>query len=305
MKKAFAFVAAFAAIAFVSCNKGNDNNGGDNTASKEVKVAEDALVAYFPLDDATEKVANLPLDGQGAGTEANFVTGRRGKAYQGSKDSYLRYNLPTDSPLRNLKAMSISMWLKHAEIDYDHAPVPQVFQITQSDDRCWGNFAISCDRTAKGAGWLTWKVQWKIGDKGNLWKTTNGSYEDEDTGETVFPWANVFPAARWNHIIWCYDNKTSQFHCYVNGVDVTPESFVDCLVGEPAEAIGDLTFVNAEQIMIGNWDVKYTSAEGWGWGDEWIGGFEEGQVDEIRVFSRALTAEEAKALYDAEVNAMD
>ena len=56
--------------------------------------------------------------------------------------------------------------------------------------------------------------------------------------------------------------------------------------------------------MIGNWDVKYTTAEGWGWADEWIGGFENGQVDEIRVFSRGLTPEEAKALYDAEVAAM-
>ena len=56
--------------------------------------------------------------------------------------------------------------------------------------------------------------------------------------------------------------------------------------------------------MIGNWDVKYTSAEGWGWKDEWIGGFENGQVDEIRLFNRALTAAEAKALYDAEVAAM-
>lgn len=300
MKKLFILMAC-AAITCVSCDalKGIIDDVKDSV--NEIKVAQDALVAYFPLDDTTVKVGDLTLDGQGAGTEANFVEGRRGKCYQGSKDSYLRYNIPADSPLRNLKAMSISMWIKHEEIDWDHAPVPQVFQITRTDDRCWGNFAMSCDRTDKGAGFLTWKVQWQMGTAGNLWKTT-GAFTETD-GAKVYDWNGVFPAGRWHHLIWTYDNVTSTFHCYVNGVDVTPEAYVDCWKGE--EKVGDLEFINAEQIMIGNWDVKYTSAEGWGWGDEWIGGFEEGQVDEIRVFSRALTAEEAALLYAAEVAAMD
>ena len=148
MKKLFILMAC-AAITCVSCDalKGIIDEVKD--AVTEIKVAQDALVAYFPLDDTTVKVGDLTLDGQGAGTEANFVEGRRGKCYQGSKDSYLRYNIPADSPLRNLKAMSISMWIKHEEIDWDHAPVPQVFQITRTDDRCWGNFAMSCDAPTK------------------------------------------------------------------------------------------------------------------------------------------------------------
>ena len=303
MKKSFLFL-AFAAMMFVSCGDLLDKINDVVDAIKEVKVAEDALVAYFPMDDTTVKVGDLTLDSQGAGTEANFVEGRRGKCYQGSKDAFLRYNLPENSPIKSLKAFSISMWLKHAEIDYDHAPVPMVFQITQSDDRCWGNFGISCDRTAKGAGWLTWKLEAKIGKDGNMWKTTNGSVKNEETGEDVFPWANAFPAGRWNHIIWTYDNKESKYHVYVNGLDVTPESDVDCWRAED-KPVGDLEFINAEQIMIGNWDVKYTTAAGWGWGDDWIGDFSEGQVDEIRLFSRALTAVEAAELYAAEVAAMD
>lgn len=298
MKKLFTILAVAALVFTVSCNKDDpkkdDPKGG-------VNVAEDALVAYFPLDDATEKVGNLTLDSQGAGTEANFVEGRRGKCYQGTKDSYLRFNIPADSPIKTLKAMSISMWLKHAEIDWDCVPVPQVFQITRTDDRCWGNFALSCDRTDKGAGFLTWKVQWQMGTAGNLWKTTNAFSETD--GVKTYEWPTLPPAGRWNHVIWTYDNVTSTFHMYLNGVDFTPEAYVDCWKGE--EKVGNLEFINAEQIMIGNWDVKYTTAEGWGWKDEWIGGFENGQVDEIRVFSRGLTAAEAKALYDAEVAAMD
>ncbi len=328
MKKLLSMLAIAAMFMTVSCKKDNPNNDDPlddpQEETKEVKVAEDALVAYFPLDDATEKVGNLTLDSQGSGTDANFVAGRRGKCYTGTPDSYLRFNLPADSPLKDLKAMSVSMWIKHKEIDISCAPTPMVFQITRSDDRCWGNFAMGCDRTDKGAGFLTWKVQFQsqIETKdestgevsyapGNIWKTSNISRTDETTGITTWDWANIFPVDRWLHIIWCYDNKTSQFHCYVNGMDVTPVdeekgiNYVDCTFGEDNKPFGDLKFLNAEQVMIGNWDVKYTSASGWGWGDNWIGGFENGMVDEIRVFNRSLTATEAKALYDAEVNAMD
>lgn len=305
MKKIFTIIAVFAAVAAVSCNKDNGKKNDDATKT-EVKVAEDALVAYFPLDDASEKVANMALDGQGTGTEANFVAGRKGKCYQGTEGSYLRFNLPENSPVKTLKAFSLSMWLKHAEIDYDHVPTPMVFQITRTDDRCWGNLAVGCDRTAKGAGWLALKIQAQMGRDGNMWKTTDKAIKNEETGQDEFPYANVFPAARWNHIIWTYDNATSKYHVYVNGVDKTPENDVDCWKGgENPVAVGDLEFINAEQIMIGNWDVKYTSAPNWGWGDNWIGNFTEGQIDEIRLFSRSLTAEEAKALYDAEVDTMD
>ena len=299
MKKVL-FTLAIIATAFAafSCDdpekEKNERQGG-------VNVAEDALIAYFPLDDTTVKIGDLVLDSQGSGTEANFVAGRKGKCYQGTKDSFLRYNIPAESPLRNIKAMAISMWIQHAEIDWDCAPVPQVFQITRTDDRCWGNFAMSCDRTDKGAGFLTWKVQWQMGSRGNLWKTT-GDFTDEG-GVKTYAWNKVFPAGRWHHIIWSYDNITSTFHCYLNGIDVTPENYVDCIAGE--DKVGDLEFINAEQIMIGNWDVKYTTATGWGWGDAWIGGFENGKVDEIRVFNRALSAAEAKALYDAEVATMN
>lgn len=306
MKKVIVILAVVAAaLSAVSCADKpakDDSKGG-------VEVAADALVAYFPLDDSSEKVGNLTFDASGAGTEANFVPGRRNKCYQGTKDSYLRFNIPADSPIKTMKAMSLSMWLKHAEIDWDCVPVPMVFQITRTDDRCWGNFGMSCDRTDKGAGFLTWKCvfqgeeQTSDGPKpAGIWKTTNAFQETD--GVKKYDWPTLAPAGRWNHIIYAYDNITSTFHCYLNGVDITPENYVDCLFGEAGQKAGDLKFINAEQIMIGNWDVKYTSAEGWGWKDEWIGGFENGQVDEIRLFNRALTAAEAKALYDAEVAAM-
>lgn len=329
MKKVLAFL-AMAALLLGACNKpagGDDPNDKPDTPEvpdnpqdpedpeepelpKEIDVAGDALVAWLPMDDAaTVNVGGLTLESQGPGTEANFVEGRRGKCYQGTENSYLLYNLPAGSPLLSLKAMSISMWLKHARVA--GTPVPMVFQLTGGDDPLWGNFALTSDRMADD--WITWKVQWQVGTYGHIWKQTDQAYLDEELGVNVFPWANVFPANRWNHIIWCYEPsvmvtdeetsetyQTSQFHCYVNGIDVTPDSYVWCMRAEKT-AFGDLAFIDGGQLIIGGWYAKVVNGKK----DSWMGDFHEGAVDEIRVFSRSLTADEAKALYDAEVDHMN
>ena len=330
MKRVFTWM-ALAAMLLIACGKtpqGNDPSGdqpggtdqpggGDQPGPdipdpvKEIDVAKDALVVWLPLDDiGTVKVGGLVLDNRGNSSDANFVEGRRGKCYQGGVGTYLQYALPAESPVKHLKSMSLSMWLKHAEVS--GTEVPMVFQITGGDDPIWGNFALTADRTSGSDGWLTWKVQWQMGTYGHLWKDTNQKYFDQELGMDVNPWANAFPAGRWNHIIWCYDNEVTvkdeegkdivvaQYHCYVNGVDMTPESHVWCMRGEK-ESFRDLGFIDAQKILIGGWDAKVNK----GYTDAWMGDFSRGQVDEIRLFSRSLTAEEAKALYDAEVDHMN
>ena len=290
MKKVFV-LSAIALAALVSCNTEPKEETGAN-GKAVIKVAEDALVAYLPMESATPEVGDLTLASQGSGTDANFKAGRTGKAYFGTVDSYLAYDLGASSPLKDLKAFTVSLWLKQSEIDYDHAPVPMYFNITDPTDACWGNLAMSIDRTDTGYGNLAYKWCFRMGDKGSVWKVWN---KDE--------WGECFPAGRWNHIIATYDNVKSEFHAYCNGADVTPEAVVPCMVGDPAQPVGDLKFLNAAQLWVGNWPVRYL--DGFKWGDEWIGHMNEAGLDELRIYNRALTAEEAKALYDAEVNNID
>lgn len=331
MKRVFTWM-ALAAMLLIACGKtpqgndpsgdqpgGTDQPGGGGQQEqeipdpvKEIDVAKDALVVWLPLDDiGTVRAGGLVLESRGGSTDANFVEGRRGKCYQGGVGTYLQYALPAESPVKHLKSMSLSMWLKHAEVS--GTEVPMVFQITGGDDPIWGNFALASDRTSGRDGWLTWKVQWQMGTYGHLWKATDQvDGFNEELQVSVNPWANAFPAGRWNHIIWCYDNAVTvkdeeghditvaQYHCYVNGVDVTPESHVWCMRSEK-DSFGDLGFIDVQKILIGGWDAKVNK----GYTDAWMGDFSRGQVDEIRLFSRSLTAEEAKALYDAEVDHMN
>jgi hypothetical protein len=61
-----------------------------------------------------------------------------------------------------------------------------------------------------------------------------------------------------------------------------------------------MAFVNADVINIGAWRPK---SEGTAT-DAWMGWFV-GNLDELRVYDKALTATEVKALYDAEVTQLN
>ena len=211
MKKVLFIIAAAAvAASVVSCDpeeqKKKDPAGG-------VDVAKEALVAYFPFDEtAADKVSKM----EPKTATVEYVAGRRGKCIQGKENAYILYELPADSPLKSMKAISVSMWLKQAPIPAEEAPVPLFMELGRAEDLFWGNFAISIDRIGTkeepsdklGIKTAT-RIPWE-GGYGNLWKT-DGSGEYNIT------------ANRWNHIIFVYDNITSEYHVFLNGVDTTPE----------------------------------------------------------------------------------
>lgn len=288
MKKYFALCAAALALCAMSCTKDN-NQDGNNDANKkqEITVAKDALVAYLPFESEEVAVGGLTLADKGTTSEANFVAGRNGKSFTGGENQYLLYNLPEDSPIKTLKAFTLSAWIKQQEIPQAQAAVPMFFQITNTNDHFWGNLALSIDRTAEGAGYLTYKTRFRHSDAGEIWKAWYGD------------WADCYPAARWNHLIFIYDNAASEYHVYVNGADITPESAVACVMNE--QPAGDLQFVNAEQIAIGVWMPRLLD----GAQDEWMGWLDGGQIDELRLYNRALSSEEAGELYKAEIANID
>ncbi|MGM9791641.1 MAG: LamG domain-containing protein [Candidatus Cryptobacteroides sp.] len=286
MKKYFALCAAALALCAISCNK---DNGGkdDNNKKAEITVAKENLVVYLPFETEAAEVGGLTLADKGSTTEANFVQGRNGKSFTGGENQYLLYNIPAESPIKAIKGYTLSVWVKQQEIPQAQAAIPMYFQITNTGDHFWGNLSFSVDRTDEGAGYLTYKTCFRHSDAGAIWKTWYGD------------WADCYPAARWNHLIFVYDNAASEYHVYVNGADITPESAVACVINDaPA---GDLQFANAEQIAVGVWMPRLLD----GAQDEWMGWLDGGQIDELRLYNRALTANEANELYKAEIANID
>jgi hypothetical protein len=293
MKKNFlfiAFIALFIGLSFNSCSKDDtpDPNAGKTDPST---IATANLVAYFPFEgNGNDQIGNLTPAQQ---EKASFPTGRRGKAYQGTGSagtnsdagdlSYLMYNLSANSKLKTMKAFTSSMWLKLSPTA-DGGPEPMIYQI----DGLWddfGSFALKQQRNPVPCD--TAQFQSFFFSEGYDW-------QGQFIGDVHSP---GFLFNSWIHVIFTYDNATSKFYTYLNGVAVKlSDGQTNRYQSDGGPALGDLKFANANHFIIGSWYSKATSART----DTWMGSYK-GLLDELRIYDRALTATEVKALYDAEV----
>lgn len=106
-------------------------------------------------------------------------------------------------------------------------------------------------------------------------------------------WKKFIPNT-WQHLTLSYDGATSQFSVYINGVLYPERSKV--LKNATGQNVGNLTFTEADKMVIGGWLTKILDNAT----DAWMGWFK-GNLDEFRVYDKGLTATEVKNLYDAEV----
>ncbi len=269
----------FASFALTSCDKDDDDDVDDGKIDPTT-IATANLVAYFPFDgDGIEEIATLsPTMMPGV----TYVTGRRGQAYQGAENAHLLYTLPTASKLKSLTSFTLAMWFKSPLVTGD--PEPTVFEIGKSTDFFWGNLKFALNRLDATADSLALKAFFF--KDGAEWSGQHIGYSN-----------NVFVTDMWMHLVIQYDGTTSKFMIYKDGVKIeTSEGVEDRKAGPDGPALGPLSFVEADVINIGAWRPKSEgTAE-----DAWMGWFK-GNLDELRVYDKALTATEVKALYDAEV----
>ena len=265
-------------------------------------VAKDNLIAYFAFEgDGKCEISGI-TPSNASTTPVTFPAGRRGKCFQGTDaaTSGLLYALPAGNKLRDLKAFTVAFWAKIAPntVATTDAPEQMVFQIDGAGDWVWGNLFFlqhrnwpehenERERNFAEMDCYFWKddaADWK-GQRGNGW------------------FLDVVTVTQWRHIVCTYDNTTSKFHAYVNGVHVkrfdgTDYTGVDRIQGENGPPFGDLKFNKAENLAIGAWVVRLQGKDLLE--DAWAAPYR-GQLDELRFYDKGLSAEEVKALYDAEV----
>lgn len=260
-----------------------DTEGSTTDKVDPSTIATTSLVAYFPFNDnATETIANLTPTAQPLVT---YVTGRRGKAYQGAEGARLLYTLPQASKLKTLTSFSVAMWFKSPLVTGD--PEVTIFQIGKSDDLVWGNLTLALNRLSATADSLAPKAFF----------LKNGA---EWSGQHIGYTNTLFQINQWMHLVFEYDGATSKYVIYKDGVKIVTNTGVeDRKSGPSGAALGNLLFDKADVINIGAWRPKSEGTVN----DAWMGWFK-GNLDELRVYDKALNATEAKALYDAEVSQM-
>jgi hypothetical protein len=267
-----------AGLLTLSCKKSTtDLNAGKIDPST---IATANLVAYFPFDgNGTESIGAITPT---VTTGVTYVTGQRGQAYQGANLAHLLYTLPVASKLKSLTSFSVALWIKSPLVTGD--PEPIFFQIGKSDDLFWGNLTLSFNRLSATADSLQFHAFFL--KTGVTWSGQNVGFVSKN-----------FVINTWAHMIFEYDATTSKYKIFRNGVQVVTNAGVENRYANPAsDPLGALAFANADVINIGAWRPK---SEGTAT-DTWMGWFL-GNLDELRVYNKALTTAEALALYQAEV----
>ena len=287
-----AVVALVLGMSLTSCSPKNDPNAGKTDPST---IATANLIAYFPFNgNGNDSVGGLTPK---AMPNVTYVTARRKSGFKGVDNAYFLYDLPTASKLRTLKAFSVAMWLNTPQAPNGVDPVPLMFQIKNDDDLTWGNLILTQDRMGTVAVPVdSLNLKMMMLKSGAPWSQ-----------QWLTPLSKpALQAAKWMHVIFEYDNISSTFNVYVNGAKL---AFSDAITNRYSDAkpatgvqppLGDLVFNKPSQLVMGGWLPKIQS----GATDTWMGWFN-GTMDELRIYDRALTATEAKALYDAEVTQLN
>lgn len=277
MKKILFAAVILAAGFFASCNNNKGPVDPYEGKTNPSTICEANLIAHFPFDGtATELINNIEPTKVGEGVA--YEKGRRGQAYKGAAKNELVYDASKIPAIAGLKDFSFACWFKHQAIPQSQVPVPYFFGLTDTEN-FWGQLAFVLDR---GGADNTDSLAVKVAINGDMW--------------AEYGLQSVFTANRWIHVVASFkqvDDTLQTIDMYVNGVPV--EALHRDFIERPAT-----DFSRSTMVLFGQWRQKALE----GATDEWMGDMD-GDLDEVRLYNTALTADEAKALYDAEVSVID
>jgi hypothetical protein len=279
-------VIAAMAVSFVGCKTEEEPLppiGGYNNADE---VAKADLVAYWPLNgNGTESLSTAAPATTKNVTWAEGVKGQAASFNVG----FLAYNAITNLGTNLQGAFTISAWIKVA----NNGSNPSVFFSLSRPNEWAGNInfmaetgwmpATSDSVTVKGLMVSSTDLGWQ--DTRN---TVKASAADITAGQV--PYANKI-GAKWAHAVYTWDGATKLAKIYVNGVKISNP------VWENRDATGLKTFgiTTPTRPILGALETFATGVTTDAWNTGLVG-----QMDEVRVWKRALILSDIGALYELE-----
>jgi len=264
MKTKYILFMAAITLGLSSCQKEFDPssyapalNIGGYTNSKQIASAN--LVAHWAFDGSlVDSVSNTA----GTNTGTSFGTGIKGKSLQGGTDSYF-LSVPSAKVL-GLKSFTLTEWI--------NTPPPSngivaLFSLSNKS-QFWGNLEIFVENGSTNEN-ATLKIVF----------TNNGVGDKTYTASNV---VNFF--GKWNAFSVSYDEATSTVKVYVNGSRVSS--------GKLDGITGPLNFVNSGNLVFGTTQFMTTPSQTTSHSKEPWASYLTGQLDEVKLFNKALSDEE-------------
>lgn len=280
---------AMSAIFYLqSCSKSDNNNGGTPpppliggyVSSDSVAAAN--LIAYWPFDgDANDH------KGSGVATtnRVTFNTGMRGQAYQGDSGAYA--TLAPNSAFSSLSSYSFSVWYKLAAQPNDGDP--------------GGIFFLSGNTNLNE---MIYEIEHYAPVSGDSVRIHTGFNDLGSPAYQLFVMEafDTFAINKWVHLVTTYDAGSSTYVVYQNGVPINNNSafglnastvlYTD---GTKTTPLGPLSFASdpPSNIILGTWPATLFGVSP----SLGANGSFRGQLDEMRVFNRALSQQEVAGLF--------
>jgi hypothetical protein len=281
---------ALGALGLGSCSKSSDNSttppppeliGGYVSSDS---VAAGNLVAYWPFDGNV----NDTKGGQtGTATGVTYASaGVRGQAYQGAAGAYA--TVTPSAAFNSLGSYSLSVWYKLAAQPADGDPAGLFFltgtnTLNELIYEIEHYAPVSLDSTKIHHGFTN------LGSP--AWQ--NFTMEAYDTNAI----------GKWVNLITTYDGPSSVYIIYQDGVAIGNSSAFGSSINPTtlytddtkATLQGNLSWASdpPQSIILGTWPATlYGVSPTLG-----SNGCFEGQMDELRIFNKALTQKEAAGLY--------
>ncbi|MFT3932578.1 MAG: LamG domain-containing protein [Chitinophagaceae bacterium] len=262
---------AVCGLLFSSCQKKFDTSsyapvqtfGGYGTSAD---VAKSNLVAYFAFDNSLiDSISKTSLTNAGT----SFSTGVKGNSMQVGANHYATF-VPT-AAIKGLQNISIAYWV-NTPINTAGIQTPVSFV---NSTQFWGNLDMFFDGQTATSSVFKMHVFGSAGAK-EAWLTS---------------WSLTNPWSTWTHIALTYDMASTTFTFYVNGT----------AVGTSVQSgFGALNFANFPAIVFGTVQFQTTPSMTSGATAQSWASYVLGNIDQVRIYDKALPASDVKALYQLE-----
>jgi hypothetical protein len=265
IKKAFLLLIV-SSMLFTSCYKKYDPKTYQpaftvNGYTSSAAIGAGSLVGYWAfeggyIDSVSKTVAT--------GVNTGFTGGFKGQALQGADKGYVISDLP--NALKNLNSFTIDYWLKTPNTSGIITPIT-----ISRNDQFWGALDMFYENGGRTDATANLKVHFN--GQSEVWFTD---------GWISNPWSG------WQNIALTYDAPTSTFKLYQNG------NVVSSLT---SAGLGNVVFpASATKLIFGTAQFQTNPSLGTAGGTQSWAGYLTGQLDEIRVYNKALSASDLQAL---------
>ncbi len=235
---------------------------GGFTSSAE--IAPSNLVAYWPFDnnlaDNVSKIA-----GENAGT--TFTAGIKEAAIQGGADKYITTEV-TDA-VKNLKSFTVTSWVNSPQ---NTDGIVGILDLSNPKS-FWGNLTIFFENGSNATDAIL-----KVHVQNDTKEAWLGNYTVKNIWNT---WASIAVS---------YDAPSSTFKFFVNGSRIATQTIA---------GFGDIKFVNPGKLVFGTVQFQTSPSLNGGEKQSWAN-YLKGQLDEVRIYNKALSETEINSLVKLE-----